>query len=146
MDLSSTMPPHATEAKDVHPDPEVDVRPKRRRFAAAYKQSIVEQADACSSPGEIGALLRKEGLYSSHLSVWRQERKRGELTALSAKKRGRKAAGQTSIAKEELARLRVEVERLTVRLQKAELIIEVQKKVSQLLGIATTASSDEATS
>ncbi len=99
MDLSSTLT-QASEAQEVHPDPQVDVRPKRRRFAAAYKQKIVKQADACSNPGEIGALLRKEGLYSSHLSVWRQELKRGELAALAAKKRGRKAAGHSSIAKE----------------------------------------------
>ena len=115
-------------------DPEVVPRAKRRRFTAGYKLRIVEEADRCSEPGEVGALLRREGLYSSHLSNWRRQRAEGELRALAERKRGRKAQGQQV---HELDELRREKEQLQIRLQQAELIIEVQKKVSQLLGLST---------
>jgi len=114
------------------PDPEVLPRAKRRRFAAEYKLCILEEADRCTERGQIGALLRREGLYSSHLSQWRRQRSRGQLNALSPKKRGRKAPHQ---AVEELARVQRENERLRVRLEHAELIIDVQKKLSRLLGL-----------
>lgn len=119
------------------PDPEVVPKAKRRQFTAKYKLRIVEEADACTEAGEIGALLRREGLYSSHLSNWRQLRKDGQLQALSAKKRGRKAQ-DPSVA--ELAKLRRENERLRARLEQAEMIIDVQKKLSQLLGLTPTES------
>ena len=119
------------------PDPEVVPRAKRRQFTAKYKLRIVEEADACTEPGEIGALLRREGLYSSHLSKWRQLRQDGQLQALSAKKRGRKAQ-DPSVA--ELAKLRRENKRLRARLEQAEMIIEVQKKLSQILGLTPTES------
>ena len=114
------------------PDPEVVPKAKRRKFTAKYKLRIVEEADACTEPGQIGALLRREGLYASHLSKWRQLRKAGQLQALSAKKRGRKAQ-DPSVA--ELAKLRRENERLRARLEQAEMIIDVQKKLSQILGL-----------
>jgi transposase len=114
------------------PDPEVVTKAKRRTFTAEYKLRIVEEADACTEAGQVGALLRREGLYSSHLSKWRQLRKDGQLQALSAKKRGRKAQ-DPSVA--ELAKLQHENERLRARLEQAEMIIDVQKKLSQLLGL-----------
>jgi len=116
------------------PDPEVVPRAKRRRYTAEYKLRIVEEADRCSEPGEIGALLRREGIYSSHLSKWRRQRAEGQLQVLAERKRGRKAQEQRVKEVEELRR---ENERLQVRVQQAELIIEVQKKLSQLLGLST---------
>ena len=114
------------------PEPEVLPRAKRRRFSAEYKLSILEEADSCTRRGQIGALLRREGLYSSHLSTWRQQRLLGQLEGLSPKKRGRKPQDP---AVEEAARLRRENERLRARLEQAEMIIDVQKKLSQLLGL-----------
>lgn len=112
------------------PDPEVSAKPTRRRFTAAYKQRILEQADACKEPGQIGALLRREGLYSSHLSTWRRQREEG----LSEKKRGRKA--DPALAdKRRMEALERENERLKKRLEQAETIIDVQKKLSTLLGV-----------
>jgi transposase-like protein len=113
-------------------DPEVVFESKRRRFTAEYKQRILAEADQYQEAGGIGALLRREGLYSSHLTTWRRQRAQGQLAGLSPKKRGRQADPQAS----ELARLQRENERLKARLQQAETIIEVQKKVSQLLGLA----------
>ncbi len=116
------------------PDPEVVAGPKRRRFSAEYKLRIVEEADRCSEPGEIGALLRREGLYSSLLSEWRRARNEGAFNALKSKKRGPKSRGK-SAGDQEIARLRRENERLRRQLKQAEVIIDVQKKVSSLLGI-----------
>jgi transposase len=113
------------------PDPEVVVKAHRRRFTAEYKQRILQEADACRQQGEIGALLRREGLYSSHLTTWRHQRQGGELQGLAPAKRGRKADPQAA----ENARLVCEMERLKAQLARAELIIDVQKKVSQLLGL-----------
>lgn len=114
------------------PDPEVNRRPERRRFSAAYKLRIVEEADRCSSPGEVGSLLRREGLYSSHLSSWREARRQGSLLGL-ARKRGRKH--RLSAEEKELDRLRRENARLRAELERAKTIIDVQKKVSAMLGI-----------
>jgi transposase-like protein len=115
------------------PDPEVVARPSRRRFTAEYKRRILREADRCPH-GQVAALLRREGLYTSHLSTWRRERDRAELKALGAKKRGRKATPPDPVAQEN-ERLRRQVAQLERRLQQAETIIEVQKKVSMLLGI-----------
>jgi transposase-like protein len=106
---------------------------ERRRFTAEEKLRILEEADACSEPGEIGALLRREGIYSSYLSKWRQARDRGQLTGLGGQPRGPKPATDAALARE-VTRLRRENERLQARLGQAEAIIEVQKKLSQLLG------------
>lgn len=118
------------------PDPEVVPRAKRRQFTADCKLRILQEADECSEPGQIGALLRREGLYSSYLTTWRRQRAKGQLEALSPKKRGRNVPVQDALAKE-LAELRRENEHLKTRLQRAETIIDVQKKLSQLLGLAT---------
>jgi len=114
------------------PEPEVLPRAKRRQFSAAYKLGIVEEAGRCTERGQIGALLRREGLYSSQLSEWREQGAKGRLAALSGQQRGRKAYHPSEV---EVARLQRENERLRARLEQAELIIDVQKKLSQLLGL-----------
>jgi transposase-like protein len=119
------------------PEPEVIPQAERRQFTAKYKLRILEKADSCNGAGELGALLRREGLYSSYLSRWRRQRDQGQLQALASKKRGRKRAAQSQQA-EELAELRRENQRLQFRLAQAETIIEVQKKLSQLLGLTTS--------
>jgi transposase len=118
----------------VPPDPEVPARHAKRRFTAAYKLEILRRADACTRPGELGALLRKEGLYSSHLVTWRRQRGHG----LTAKKRGRKPTSSDPRVKaleREKAALATENRRLERRLQRADAIIAFQKKVAELLGI-----------
>jgi transposase-like protein len=118
----------------VPPDAEVPARPARRRFTTAYKLEVLRRADACTRPGELGALLRREGLYSSHVATWRRQREHG----LTAKKRGRKATASDSRVKtleREKAALVTENRRLERRLQRAETIIAYQKKVATLLEI-----------
>lgn len=105
----------------------------RRRFTTDYKQCILAEADACQEPGQIGALLRREGLYSSHLSKWRIQRDAGVRAGLS-KARGRKTIEKNALA-EENARLQQEIQRLQARLAQAHTIIDVQKKLSHLLGL-----------
>jgi transposase-like protein len=117
------------------PDPEVPERlerARRRQFTVGYKLRILSEADAARTTGEIGALLRREGLYSSHLAAWRRQREEGILNALSPRRRGRPSS---SPEQRELARLRQENERLSQRLVTAEAVIEVQKKVALLLGL-----------
>lgn len=117
------------------PDPEVPERlerARRRQFTVGYKLRILSEADATRTTGEIGALLRREGLYSSHLAAWRRQREEGILSALSPRRRGRPSS---SPEQRELARLRQENERLSQRLVAAETVIEVQKKVALLLGL-----------
>lgn len=110
---------------------------KRRTFSAEYKRDIVRKADACKESGEIGALLRGEGLYSSHLTEWRRELEAHGIAGLTAKKRGPKP--QPGAAEEqELAALRRENAELKVRADRAELLVEIQKKVSRILGVALT--------
>ena len=120
------------------PDPGGLLKVERRRFSAEYKRRILQEADACTQPGEVGALLRREGLYSSHLTTWRKQRERGELQGLTPAKRGRKADPQAA----EIARLQRETERLKAQLARAELIIDVQKKLSQMLGLPETPSGE----
>jgi transposase-like protein len=110
------------------PDPEVEARATRRRFSAAYKLRIVEEADKCTEPGAIGVLLRREGLYSSQLTQWRRQRVEGTLVD---KPRGRPAEPLAA----ENARLRRENERLRRELEKAQLIMDAQKKLAQVLGL-----------
>ncbi len=114
------------------PDSEVVARPRRRRFTAEYKRSILDQADAAQDSGAIGALLRREGLYASHLTTWRRQRKQGEIDALTAKKRGPKVLVSPLVKKNR--EQQAVIARLTKKLKNAELIIEVQKKVAALLG------------
>ena len=115
------------------PDPEVLPKASRRTFSAAEKLRVLNEADACTQPGQIGALLRREGLYSSHLVKWRRLRAAGQFQALAPQPRGPKPAPPDPVA-EELAQLRNENARLQARLAQAELVIDVQKKVAQLLG------------
>jgi transposase len=116
------------------PDPEVRDKPVRKKFSVEYKLRILRLADSCVEPGSVGTLLRREGLYFSNLVTWRRQREEGTLAALKPKKRGRKATDPNPLASENI-RLKRENERLAKRLQKAELIIDVQKKISQILGI-----------
>ena len=110
---------------------EVVVKAKRRQHPAEYKLRILHEVDECQGKGEVGALLRREGLYSSLLSKWREQRERGGLTGLSGQRRGPKVDANAI----ELARLQRENKRLQEKLERAELIIDVQKKVAQLLGV-----------
>jgi transposase len=112
------------------PKTEVVAKAQRRQYTAEYKLRILRELDSSSGTGETGALLRREGLYSSHLTSWRRQRESGELDGLSPQKRGPKPDPQAV----ELARLKRENEQLRERLRKAELIIDVQKKVAQMLG------------
>lgn len=126
------------------PNPEVAERPTRRKFTAEYKQRILRQLDACNH-GEVGAVLRREGLYSSHIETWRAQRERAEVEGLSPKKRGRKPIERNPLQSEN-DKLRRENARLQGRLKQAELIIDVQKKLSQVLGITLpTQDKDDAT-
>lgn len=108
-------------------NPEVPEKASRRRFEAAYKLRILAEVERLTDPGAVGALLRREGLYSSHLTAWRRQRDEGSLAGLSPKRRGRKAKRQDPVAKE-LDKLRRENQRLAERLRQAETIIDVQKK------------------
>lgn len=114
-------------------DPEVPAKAMRRRFTAEYKLRILKQADACTEPGSLGALLRREGLYSSNLKTWRRQVEQGALSALTPQKRGRKQLDRRPLVAEHET-LRRENGRLAERLRRAEIIIDVQKKVSQMLG------------
>jgi transposase len=111
------------------PDPELVERSKRRRFTARYKLEILEKADACTRPGEVGELLRREGLYTSHLTYWRKQRRDGALRELG-QTRGRKPADRRDA---EIAELRRRAERAEVELDKARRVIEIQGNVSALL-------------
>jgi transposase len=117
------------------PDPEVPEKKRRRKFTAKYKLSILAKADSCTAPGQLGALLRREGLYSSNLTTWRRQREKGLLQAMAPKKRGRKQKKRNPLVRR-ITRLENENRRLQQKLRKAELIIEAQKKMSEILGIA----------
>ena len=123
-----------TGARDVAPgppDPEVPATPTRRRFSAEYRLRILKEADACKKAGELGALLRREGLYSSHLITWRQQRDRGALVGMRTTKRG----PQPRPVDPRVKQLEAENRRLQGKLQRAETIITLQKKVAEILGI-----------
>ena len=132
--LSETEAAESQTKSPVIPDPEVTDKAARRRFTAKYKLSVLQQVDACTESGCIGAILRREGLYSSNINTWRRQRDEGTLAALTPKQRGRKAASADPVSLEN-EQLRKDNARLAKRLKQAELIIDVQKKVSQLLGI-----------
>ena len=131
MSQSSPAPSNGSVSAPAGADTEVVAKPVRRRFTAEYKLRILRVAEHCS-PGELGALLRREGLYSSHLTTWRRQREAGQLAGLAPKKRGPKPDPQAA----ELARLQRENERLQTRLQQAEAIIDAQKKLTQLFGLS----------
>jgi transposase-like protein len=113
---------------------EVTEKAKRRGFTAEYKRRILEAADRCSQPGELGALLRREGLYSSHLATWRKQREAGELAGLTPKKRGPKTKVPHPL-EAKVGELERELARAKAQLTRAEAVIDVQKKVSELLGV-----------
>jgi transposase len=116
------------------PDPEVLEKKARRQYTARYKLRILEEVDACSNAEQIGSVLRREGLYRSNIRTWRRQREKGTLEGLSPRKRGRKAKEPNPLAGR-VAELERENRRLTEKLRKAETIIEVQKKISEILGI-----------
>ena len=128
---STAIPGTTSETAPAGAVSEVAAKPVRRAFSAAEKLRILQAADACPS-GELGALLRREGLYSSHLTQWRRLRAAGQLAGLALKKRGPKPDPQAA----ELAHLHLEVRRLQARLQQAEAIIDVQKKLSVAFGLS----------
>lgn len=126
---------------DSVPDPEVPARATRRRFSARYKLKILQQADRCR-PGELGALLRREGLYWSNLQTWRRQRQEGTLQALAPRKRGRKAKPVNPLSPE-VKRLQRENRRLKRQLEQAEIMLEIQKKASEMMGISLRTSQEE---
>ena len=124
------------------PTSEIPEKARRRSFDVAYKLRILKEADGCDKHGELGELLRREGLYSSHLRTWREQRDAGVLAGLKPRRRGRKPKRKDSVV-EEIDWLRRENARLSNRLKQAEAIIDVQKKVSEILGVTLPDTSGE---
>jgi transposase-like protein len=116
------------------PDPEVPEKPRRRRYAAEYKLRVLKEVDACRAPGELGALLRREGLYFSHIKTWRRQRDEGALSGLAPRKRGPKPRETNPLARR-VAELERDKRKLEKRLEEARIIIEFQKKIAEVLGI-----------
>ncbi|WP_229224613.1 hypothetical protein [Duganella violaceipulchra] len=127
---------NASSVEVQRPDPEVVPSAKRRAFSKAEKLRILAAADACVAPGDIGALLRREGIYSSHLATWRKQRQLADEAGALERKRGPKVDPAATEARR-VRELEKEVERLRAKLAKADLIIDVQKKLSTLLGLST---------
>jgi transposase-like protein len=124
------------------PDPEVLEKKPRRKFTTQYKLRILAKADACTMPGQVGALLRSEGLYSSNLTAWRRQREQGILKAMAPKKRGRKPSEKNPLTSK-VAQLEKANRQLQQKLTRAELIIDAQKKLSEILGIAQNLNESE---
>ncbi len=133
-ELAAAPPPTDGNSRPI-PDPAVPEKPERRRFSAEYKRRILREADGCTQPGQLGALLRREGLYSSHLTTWRKQRDEGTLAGLTPKRRGPKVNPNATLIAEN-QRLQREIQRLAAKLRQAETIIEVQKKLSEVLATA----------
>ena len=132
---SDETPSAAGGTRAVVPDPEVVAKPTRRQFTAAYRLRILEEADRCTKPGEVGRLLRREGLYSSHLTAWRKARRKGSLQGLSAKKRGARPSERNPLGAK-VRELEEKVARLEKELHTAHTILDVQGKVAGLLGFS----------
>ncbi len=130
---SSSSSAHNGAALSGVPNPEVVEKAQRRIYTAEYKLRILQETDTCSE-GQVGAILRREGLYSSHLTTWRRQRQAGQLAALTDNKRGRKSTPENPLSAE-VERLRRENERLSQRLQQAEVMIDIQKKACAILNI-----------
>ncbi len=143
---TNTLPPDAREGPKARsaagpsrgpgtptPDPEVAAKPRRRRFTAEYRLRILEEAERCTKSGEVGQLLRREGLYSSHLTAWRKARNEGALRGLASKKRGVKPKARNPL-EPKVRELESKVARLEKELHKAHTILDVQEKVAGLLG------------
>ena len=124
------------------PDPEVLEKPQRRTFTSAYKLEILEALDNCTNSEERGALIRREGLYHSHVSNWRKQREAGQIAGLSPRKRGRKAVPSNPLSTK-VEKLERENDRLHKELEKAAAIIDAQKKISSLMGILQSESDNE---
>jgi len=138
----------ANKSETTPPETQVEPRAKRRVFSIQYKRSIVEQADACSMPGEIGALLRREGLYSSHLTDWRKEAQRGNLEGYGRLRRGPIAQEPplpppSDVKQRRIEQLERENQKLRLRAVKAEALVEFQKKAAALLGAEVTELRDD---
>jgi transposase len=129
----ATIPRAAPANPPATPDPEVNSKAVRRNFSAAYKRRILQEADE-GGPGAVAGILRREGLYSSHLTTWRRQRESGEIAGLEPRKRGKKPAPKNPLAGE-VHRLTRENQRLQKRLRQAEIIIDVQKKLCDVLGL-----------
>jgi transposase-like protein len=137
------LPPRSSAPVEHHPDPEVRAdRPRRRKFSADYKRRILAAVDACSENGQIGQILRREGLYSSHIQMWREQFNHGGLAALAPKKRGRKPK-PIEPQPDKVATLQRRVRMLEDQLHRARLIIDVQKKNSMLLGFPTDTQNED---
>jgi transposase-like protein len=132
---SGEVPSAGASAQPAPPDPEVVAKPKRRRFSAEYRLRIVEEADQCTQPGDVGRLLRREGLYSSHLTKWREAHRNGALHGLRSKKRGVKPKA-TNPLEPKVHELEAKVARLEKDLHTAHTILDVQGKVAGLLGFS----------
>ena len=132
--LASSAPPTVSPTAEAKiPDPEVNAKARRRQFSSEYKRHMLQEAASCDSGG-IAALLRREGLYSSHLTTWRRQREQGEIRGLEPHKRGRKAIPRNPLIAEN-DRLQRENKRMGQRLRQAEIIIDVQKKLCEILGL-----------
>lgn len=125
------------------PNPEVPEKPTRRRFDVPYKLRILQEAERCTQPGQLGALLRREGLYSSLLATWRRQRQQATIDGLAPKKRGRKAKPHDPLL-EQNRKLQRENQHLRAQLEKAQTIIEFQKKLADMLGIPLNSSENNA--
>jgi transposase-like protein len=132
----------AASSSSVPANPEVVVKATRRRFTVDYKLKILDQADQCQQDGQLGALLRREGLYHSNLQLWRQQREQGILNGLTPRQRGRKLNPNSQLLLDN-EQLRRQNQRLSKRLQQAEIIIEFQKKLAEALGIPLKGDSNE---
>ena len=121
------------------PDPAVDAKPQRRRFTAEYKLRVLREVDRAKAPGEVGAILRREGLYSSLLTAWRRDRDRVAKTGLAARKRGPKA----KVVDPKIKQLERENAKLRRRNERVELMLEIQKKASEMLGIPLKSLDDD---
>ena len=128
--------------RPVVPPTEVHPKAKRRAFSAEYKARILREADAFAEPGEVGALLRREGLYSSHLTEWRKVRKQAEIDALAPKKRGPVPAPPPDARDREIEELKRQLAKANIRAERAEALVEIQKKVAALLGTLPEEPSD----
>jgi len=139
---TAVLVPPASQPGTLSANPEVVAKATRRRFAVDYKLKILDQADQCRDTGQLGALLRREGLYHSNLQLWRRQREQGILSGLTPRKRGRKPNPQSQLV-EEIEQLKRQNQRLSQRLGQAEIIIEFQKKLSEALGIPLKGESNE---
>jgi transposase len=140
--ISSTAVLRGSGVKTVVPNPEVPEKARRRSYTAEYKRLILREAEVCKEQGQVGALLRREGLYSSNLTAWRHQVERGTLDALSSKKRGPKAR-KPGPSVRRITEQEKEIQKLRARLRKAELIIDAQKKIAAIFQLSSDQKEEE---